>query len=720
MAVNSATGAQANNVNFSPVDVSTETTTDEQTSNRLQIVPYAQISQSDTNLIANYNRSRVEQRFQQDSVNGNGDIGGITTETAFPLSVSKDETQESVMRRAFEAMADRAGLSPESKQAFVESRMKANTNAEGKVSIFNIDKKPPAAYTDEEWAKVGNINFYPNEADIKELKQLKSGDNFNAGTQSADEIIRALELGNRGFLDKLMSDRDASTELARALNKVRQNGANYDFQQGLLNRLGADRAVKLEEMLKDNFRYNSIIREAVSTTGAQIPERQDRTGDIRREIAEKSSLEALVRLTSDNTYPMDKNFLVGAGKRVMTKDIGWKTRSGGEQGVAVKYNFYNEGTKGIMYKISRNPEASLELLQDAEFVKNATILENSDENVDTISQIILSGTSREMQQKNPEKVNNAVRVISELIKEPNDLKGTSRSGLRQSETIVTERMANALVDMFVNNPASFVTATSMDNENGELDRDDFRKFVGAVRQHKGAMDRLTAAVAIEYMKLVSKAEGGMSNVTRAGDLKGAFVDAIMQENVNDAKEADEQREKIAKAIAIVGEVATFYGLKDLPIGEIPADLLGKTVAAVVEGGGKGSNVDRATATNREILDRQDSLNAMTTVTVFEKAARERLSRQEATTTDREFLQALRTYNDSLPVDEKILDANGQMINYNNATARQRRSIVRIFRAETSGAGSQTPLDKAVNILNDRMGATYRELRDATNNQLREK
>jgi hypothetical protein len=713
--VNSAT----NNVNLLPVDVSENNTTDAQNPDNLRIVPFTRTAQSDANLIANYNRARVEQSFQQENqANANDGINGITTETAFPLSVSEGETQESVMRRAFEAMADRAGLSPESRQAFVESRMKANTNAEGKALILHIDKKPPTAYTDEEWAQMRSINFFPNDADIKELKQFKSTDNFNAGTQSADEIIRALELGNRSYFDKLMSDTDASTELAKALNKVRQNGANYDFQQGLLNRLGAERAVQLEDMLKDNFRYNSIIREAISTTGMQLPDRQDRTGSIRREIAERSSLEALVRMTSDNTYPMDKNFLVGAGKRVMTKDIGWTTRvGGGGMEMPVKINIYHEGTKGILYKIARNPEASLELLQDAEFVRNATILENSGENEDTISQIIRSGTSREMREKNQEQVNNATRVVTELIKEPGKLKGTAWSGISESKTIVTERMANAMVDMFINNPSAFVAATSMDNENGVLDRDDFRKFVGAVRQHKDAMNRLTAAVAIEYMKLVGRAEsGGLSNATRAGDLKGAFVDAIMQENVRDAREADEQRERIAKAISIVGEVGSFYGLGSLGVHEIPADLLGKTVAAVIEDGGKGSNVEQAKTTNTEILDRQDSLSAMTTVTIFEKAARERLARQEGTSADREFLQALRVYNGSLPAGEKILDESGQLINFRTASAKQRHRIVLIFRAETSG--NQTELDKAVRLLDDRMGATYRELRDAADNQLR--
>ena len=67
-----------------------------------------------------------------------------------------------------------------------------------------------------------------------------------------------MELGERGFFEKLTSSTDASTELAKALNKVKESKGNYDFQQGLLSRLGADKTVQLEKMLSDNGQYNTI------------------------------------------------------------------------------------------------------------------------------------------------------------------------------------------------------------------------------------------------------------------------------------------------------------------------------------------------------------------------------------------------------------------------------------------------------------------------------
>lgn len=84
-------------------------------------------------------------------------------------------------------------------------------------------------------------------------------------------------------------------------------------------------------MLSGNGQYDSIVKDALSTSGSPRPDKQDRTANLRREIGEKSSLDALVRLTGDKTFPMDKNFLVGAGNRVMTEDVGWTTRAGGRQ-----------------------------------------------------------------------------------------------------------------------------------------------------------------------------------------------------------------------------------------------------------------------------------------------------------------------------------------------------------------------------------------------------
>lgn len=145
-----------------------------------------------------------------------------------------------------------------SKKVFVESRLKANTNKDGTVTINNPDKNPPADYTDTEWANIGKLSFTPVNDEIKLLKELKSADNFNAGTKAADDILRAMELGERGFFEKLTSSTDASTELAKALNKVKESKGNYDFQQGLLSRLGADKTVQLEKMLSDNGQYNTI------------------------------------------------------------------------------------------------------------------------------------------------------------------------------------------------------------------------------------------------------------------------------------------------------------------------------------------------------------------------------------------------------------------------------------------------------------------------------
>jgi len=734
MGLKSIAIGQINEINLLQNKTSSGYQPAEQSPQNYETVPLAADKQLGANLIANYNRARIEQKFfapQQDEAKAKDDINGITTETVFEMPVSKGESQESVMLRAYEAIADKAGLSTEpdggSKKVFVESRLKANTDANGKVSINNPGKNPPADYTGTEWANIRKLNFTPVNDEIKLLKELKSADNFNAGTKAADDILRAMELGERGFFEKLTSGTDASTELAKALNKVKENGGGYDFQQGLLSRLGADKTVQLEKMLSDNGQYNTLVKDALSTAGLTRPDKQDRTGDVRREIAEKSSLDALVRLTSDKYYPMDKNFLIGAGKRAMTKEVGWTTRAGGGAGtgVPVKYNIYHEGTKQIMQTVARNPEASLELLQDAEFVKNATLLENSGKNEDTISQIIRSGTSKEMSEKNGEKVNNALRVIVEVMKNPSGIRGTSESGLRESSETISQRTAITLAEVYIKNIESFSAGTGRsENSDDIFDGDDVRTLLkviqpyGDVKDAKGKTlsDKMASSTAVEYMRLLAEAEstGDVSYAEKAANLAGSYVDAKNQTNIEQAKEAEARREQLGKAIGIVAELSVFYGIKSDGLMELVADGLGKTAAAISENSMKGNNIDDAIKQNRATLDNQQATNKRSLLKVYEQGAFERINgKRETTAVEKQnaeqFLTDLREYNESLPAEAKILDGNGRLINSSQMSGRQRAAVEDIF----SGSPNQ-----ARRRLSDRMNAIYDKLKLNTEVQVK--
>lgn len=113
------------------------------------------------------------------------------------------------------------------------------------------------------------------------------------------------------------------------------------------------------------------------------------------------------------------------------------------------------------------------------------------------------------------------------------------------------------------------------------------------------------------------------------------------------------------------------------------------------------------------------------VAAFERAAHEFIEgRKEASGGQKEnaarFVEALKIYDDSLPAGEKILNGNSRLISPLEMSPVQLARAGDIFgKPSKPDSDSQaTPLDKAVNLLNDRMRPTFSEMRDETNAQIR--
>ena len=668
-------------------------------------VPIAGDKKFGMDFAANYNRAKLEANFQaqqDDSANKNNDINGITTETVFEIPISAGETQESAMRRAYEKMADQAGLSTEpdggNKKIFVESRLKLNTDANGKVAIEHIDKKPSTDYTSAEWAKIDKLNFRPNEQEITQLKELKSADNFNAGTKAADAIINALELGDRGIFDKLMSDKDASTELAKALNQVRENGGNYDYQQGLLNRLGADKVVKLEGMLSDNWHFNTVVKDALSTTGLENTGKQDKTANIRREIGEKSSLDELVRLTGDKTYPMDKNFLVGAGKNVTTKDVGWRNYSiVAPDGTAIYGSEIKPEAKQIFNAIAKSPEASTQLLQNTEFVKNSLLMKNAEvtrqgtSSLD-LGSIIESGTSAEARAKNAQGVDKAILTIAETLNNPDSFRETSTLTAK-TELIgmpkgaaVPEDVANALAKVVSENSVTFANAAQIGrNDIGRLDVKDVQSIFSTISQYESSKQKLNTALSVEVGKMLldKTSFSNPKNVKsdEIGRLLDLYAEADRSASLKDASNADKKIELATKIFSDVAGLIPFAKLPTEQIAKVIASTTQNRIVDEVKAGGSGTFTDQAKG---KILERDMELTTsvqLSSLKAYEQSAFETVNdanvNLEVKQTATEFIKNIRIYNDSLPANAKILDSNGRLKDTRTADIDSLRAMIRL-------------------------------------------
>jgi hypothetical protein len=127
----------------------------------------------------------------------------------------------------------------------------------------------------------------------------------------------------------------------------------------------------------------------------------------------------------------------------------------------------------------------------------------------------------------------------------------------------------------------------------------------------------------------------------------------------------------------------------------------------------------------ENFGKTHAANNASVVAAFERAARQFLGGQrQASPKQKEnaekFVEALEIYNESLPENEKILDRNGRLIDLSAANALQKARMTDIFGkiARADSDPNATALDKALNLLNNRMKPTFSELRDATNSQIR--
>jgi hypothetical protein len=139
--------------------------------------------------------------------------------------------------------------------------------------------------------------------------------------------------------------------------------------------------------------------------------------------------------------------------------------------------------------------------------------------------------------------------------------------------------------------------------------------------------------------------------------------------------------------------------------------------------------NRAVAGSNEKL-RDDNYNrtmdfiSFAAVVAFERAARVISTGQRADASDErkkraaDFLQDLKIYNDALPPDDRILDADGQLLSLETLDDKHGSEVIGIIR------GSLTIIDKnkeakdALDRLNRRIFPTYEQLSSATFQQIR--
>ena len=662
-------------------------------------------------LLGSYNRQRTEKLFaqQQQEQDKNKEINGVTTKTDFTMPVGEGETQESVLRRTYQEMARRAGLSDEKKsvtidgkdrqtsnaEIFVEKSLQTNREAVKKAAtkdenrIFNSETGK--VYSDTDFNKFrtggsiiagggGQIVMNPTDSDIERLKTIKSTQDWEAGRKAADEINKALELGDRNAVGKLFSNVDASIELGKALEKVKANEGNADFQTGLLNRLGADKVVKLEGMLNDNKNYGDLMRKSLSTVSQVEPD-----STVAKEVAKKASIEQLVRLTGDQSTPMSKDFLVEAGKNAIKTKV---VSDGIETPI---YSFDIKATE-ILRNISNNKQASVELLQDKEFIKQGFTISMQNDRNNGFNAILRSGTSKEAVQFNSNQVDIALKNISEVLKTPDQFRLTNEriigdpitgpNDKRLDKRTVSEDTAITLAEIYKNNSPAFSEAVSYGNSGDTLDKNGVKAVFSAINQYESSQETAIQATSEEIGRLLLEKPFAESNLDqkKAGNLIGVFSDTDSRTTLKNAKDNDSQQDAAAKVLEGLSDIMFSDKLeKGLLIPTVTAKSIGKTTAQVVGNNIKGKNVEHAKVELDKKYDDMQDESSIVVLVAYEKTAHEIINGKRPATAEQkmratEFINGLKEFNEKQTPSWKLLDDNGRLINPKTATTNQRAAM----------------------------------------------
>lgn len=190
------------------------------------------------------------------------EINGLKAGESISVKVEPNDTQETVLRKAYGAYADKAGVSAASKQQFVAQMMKS-----GGTQILHAGTS--VAFTDDEFAAKkaqGNIGMSPTESQIAELRVLKIKDLLSYGVfdwsvSAADERQIVDLLKSDPNLSATIKNLDQGGQLEALMTRVDEPVTRRELIQTLAAKAGDDASKLIEPQIE---------RLDVSSIGGQI------------------------------------------------------------------------------------------------------------------------------------------------------------------------------------------------------------------------------------------------------------------------------------------------------------------------------------------------------------------------------------------------------------------------------------------------------------------
>jgi hypothetical protein len=294
----------------------------------------------------------------------------------------------------------------------------------------------------------------------------------------------------------------------------------------------------------------------------------------------------------------------------------------------------------------------------------------------------------------------ALRSLSQVLSQPDSFQTINVTSSSDDE-IVNRDVADALAEAYKNNVRSFVDASQHSHSNRNMfDNEDVRAFMTAALEHESTRERMSAATQVAAGILLQRGSDFRNTDPNAlniaseqvGKFLGTYTDAYADAVELTLQESERERildSLLSSAILAVPALATSPGTA------LGVNFVANLITSL-EDGPNGGDAVRA-ALEREARATVGSAETALFQQYYERAlaaldnpGAAGITQQDLATASA-FVEHVRRFNDSLPPNQKILDAQGHLISLSdldpNNNADHARIIAHVERLINGTAGS---------------------------------
>ena len=347
------------------------------------------------------------------------------------------------------------------------------------------------------------------------------------GRDLAVEIRRCIELGDRSLWDRFWGE-DGSEAMGRALSAAEGEIDDPYVAAGLLEELGVEMTLELEEMFDNDDDFPGFVREALSAAGREPGALPDA---FERDLVEQASIEQLSRLVADEGHPQSTELLTAAGLAVAQR--GWSDEWITSGYSAVELRDVDSHADDVLRAVARDNTASARVLADRAGSFGLLAISEAPAGADAAQaagDVIEAGTGTAVRRVDPGLHLDALTTFLDTLGDPEpwhyDYAGEeddpSGSPWDWGGPLVVQELAPSIVAVFGHNADLLSGAVHVSSDlPSQLDAHDLRTIATVAYQHPETTQPFRDLVSLEVARLLAEGTNYTpDDVGRAERLEG--------------------------------------------------------------------------------------------------------------------------------------------------------------------------------------------------------